>query len=165
MKTNIRAGFKDFKINNKGEASITLTVKAELTDEQILALHKLKSAGVVFTTISSAQTDIDDYEDEQPEPHQGITYKVDASGNVEADPNQVTFDELKTVDELPTDEVAQKRKRRTKAEIEADKAAAEKEVAQANKEAAASADLLEQAQEQADKDKEMLDELDPELPF
>jgi hypothetical protein len=104
MKTSIRAGFKDFKISNKGEVSINLSVKGELSDEQILTLHKLKGIGMVFADLHSGQADIGDYHDDeaQAEPYKGLSYTVSGDGNVNvADEDQLTLDAaLERLDEV-----------------------------------------------------------------
>jgi hypothetical protein len=95
MKTNIRAAFKDLKTNAKGSTSIVLELKGELSDEQILTLHKLKSIGMVFADLHSGQADIGDYHDDeaQAEPYKGLSYTVSGDGNVNvADEDQLTLD-------------------------------------------------------------------------
>lgn len=95
MKTTIKASFKDFKVNGKGEVTIVLGVKGELKDAQILALHRLKTSGVVFAELFDGQTDIDDYEhdDESEAEPQRISYKLN-NGNVDVDPDQLAFDDV-----------------------------------------------------------------------
>lgn len=62
MKTQFTASFKDFNAGAKD--IIKLEIKGELTDEQIVKLHKLKGNSVVVT-LASGQLELDDYEDHE----------------------------------------------------------------------------------------------------
>ncbi|WP_010498588.1 hypothetical protein [Paenibacillus elgii] len=73
MKTSIQVNFIDFNTNGKNDIILKFSVRGDLTDEQIIALHKLKKAGAGFMEISSAQKEIEDYgsghdDDEGAEP-------------------------------------------------------------------------------------------------
>lgn len=92
MKTQVKAAFQDF---NAGaiKTNIKLEVKSELTDEQIVALHKLKKGSIVFVQIASGQVDIDDYDDEDGEnsERQWVTSTTDKSGNADVSGNQLSI--------------------------------------------------------------------------
>lgn len=60
MKTQISAYFNDFNAGAKKDV-IKLEIRGELTDEQIVKLHKLKGNPVVVT-LASGQLELDDYE-------------------------------------------------------------------------------------------------------
>ncbi|MGG4452381.1 hypothetical protein [Brevibacillus porteri] len=89
MKTEVKAMFQDFNAGAKKDV-IKFEVKGDLTDEQIVALHKLKG-GSVFVQISSSQMDMDDIEGEE---HEGIKYSINEDGTVSVPANQMTIDEL-----------------------------------------------------------------------
>lgn len=89
MKTEVKAMFQDFNAGAKKDV-IKFEVKGDLTDEQIVALHKLKG-GTVFVQISSSQMDMDDIEGDE---HEGIKYSVNGDGTVSVPANQMTIDEL-----------------------------------------------------------------------
>ncbi|RAV18868.1 hypothetical protein [Paenibacillus contaminans] len=95
MKTQVKAAFQDFNAG-ANKTIIKLEVKSELTDEQIVALHKLKKGSIVFVQIASGQVDIDDYDDEDGEDseRQGVTYSTYKSGIVDAPGNQMSIDDL-----------------------------------------------------------------------
>jgi len=95
MKTQVKAAFQDFNAG-ANKTIIKLEVKSELTDEQIVALHKLKKGSIVFVQIASGQVDIDDYEDDENEhlERQGVPYSVDKSGAVEVQGNQMSIDDM-----------------------------------------------------------------------
>ncbi|WP_187698849.1 hypothetical protein [Paenibacillus alvei] len=63
MKTQISAYFNDFNAGAKKDV-IKLEIRGELTDEQIVKLHKLKGNSVVVT-LASGQLELDDYEDHE----------------------------------------------------------------------------------------------------
>ncbi|WP_068775809.1 hypothetical protein [Paenibacillus sp. FJAT-26967] len=95
MKTTVKINFTDFNTNNKNEQVIKLTVRGELSDEQILTIYKLKKQGVGFVDLFSAQTDIDDFEvEEEEEDHDGIEYTINGNGTVDADSDQVSIDDV-----------------------------------------------------------------------
>lgn len=89
MKTEVKAMFQDFNAGAKKDV-IKFEVKGDLTDEQIVALHKLKG-GTVFVQISSSQMDMDDIEDGERE---GVKYSVGGDGTVTVPPNQMSMDEV-----------------------------------------------------------------------
>lgn len=91
MKTEVKAVFQDFNAGAKKDV-IKFEVKGDLTDEQIVALHKLKG-GTVFVQISSSQMDIDDIEDEG-NVHEGIGYTVNGDGTVNVDSSQLSLDDV-----------------------------------------------------------------------
>ncbi|CAM5794687.1 hypothetical protein [Brevibacillus borstelensis] len=91
MKTEVKAVFQDFNAGAKKDV-IKFEVKGDLTDEQIVALHKLKG-GTVFVQISSSQMDIDDIEDEETV-HEGIGYTVNGDGTVHVDSSQLSLDDV-----------------------------------------------------------------------
>ncbi|MCY7485398.1 hypothetical protein [Paenibacillus alvei] len=62
MKTQISAYFNDFNAGAKKDV-IKLEIRGELTDEQIVKLHKLKGNSVVVT-LASGQLELEDLEDE-----------------------------------------------------------------------------------------------------
>jgi hypothetical protein len=109
MKTSTRVFFKKLQKDDK-KSVIQLELKGNINDKQMIALMNM-AGSIVDVDFITPQADIDDYEDE-PE-HEGITYTVNADGSVDADPNQVTLEDIE---------------------------AAQEEVAQANQEAAASVD-------------------------
>ncbi|MBY0088441.1 hypothetical protein [Brevibacillus brevis] len=89
MKTEVKALFKDFNAGEKKDV-LKFELKGDMTDAQIVALHKLKG-GQVFVQISSSQMDMDDIEGEE---HEGIKYSVNGDGTVSVPTNQMTIDEL-----------------------------------------------------------------------
>lgn len=82
MKTTVKVEWKDLKFGAK-DTTVTLVIKGDPTDEQILTLTKLKAAGTGYATLCSAQMDIDDYDDE------------------ELEENRVTLDDIEDEEELP----------------------------------------------------------------
>lgn len=62
MKTTVKVGFKDLKFGAK-ETTLPLVIKGDLSDAQKLALINIVGAGTGYAAISSAQADIDDYDD------------------------------------------------------------------------------------------------------
>ncbi|MGG4498006.1 hypothetical protein [Brevibacillus reuszeri] len=89
MKTEVKALFKDFNAGEKKDV-LKFELKGDMTDAQIVALHKLKG-GQVFVHISSSQMDIDDLDEES---HEGLQYSVNGDGTVVVPANQMTIDEL-----------------------------------------------------------------------
>ncbi|WPS88545.1 hypothetical protein SMD22_06210 [Brevibacillus halotolerans] len=59
MKTLVKATFLDFNAGSKKDI-LKFEIKGDLTDAQIVSLHKLKG-NIVFLDISSDQLDIYDY--------------------------------------------------------------------------------------------------------
>ncbi|MGG1443545.1 hypothetical protein ABE354_16150 [Brevibacillus laterosporus] len=98
MKTQIKATFQDFNAGSKKDI-LKFEIKGDLTDAQIVSLHKLKG-NIVFLDISSDQLDIYDY-DSESNVHEGIWYNVESSGNVEVTEEQLTIENVPTpVDEF-----------------------------------------------------------------
>ncbi|RFB31983.1 hypothetical protein DZB91_17485 [Brevibacillus sp. VP] len=98
MKTQIKATFQDFNAGSKKDI-LKFEIKGDLTDAQIVSLHKLKG-NIVFLDISSDQLDIYDY-DSESNVHEGIWYNVESGGNVEVTEDQLTIEDVPTpVDEF-----------------------------------------------------------------
>ncbi|AKF92702.1 hypothetical protein [Brevibacillus laterosporus] len=98
MKTLVKATFLDFNAGSKKDI-LKFEIKGDLTDAQIVSLHKLKG-NIVFLDISSDQLDIYDYESES-NVHEGIWYNVDTGGNVEVTEEQLTIEDVPTpIDEF-----------------------------------------------------------------
>ncbi|WP_438769111.1 hypothetical protein [Brevibacillus sp. JB24b] len=98
MKTQIKATFQDFNAGSKKDI-LKFEIKGDLTDAQIVSLHKLKG-NIVFLDISSDQLDIYDY-DSESNVHEGIWYNVDTGGNVEVTEEQLTIEDVPTpIDEF-----------------------------------------------------------------
>ncbi|GIO03443.1 hypothetical protein J5TS2_41110 [Brevibacillus halotolerans] len=98
MKTLVKATFLDFNAGSKKDI-LKFEIKGDLTDAQIVSLHKLKG-NIVFLDISSDQLDIYDY-DSEPNVHEGIWYNVDTGGNVEVTEEQLTIEDVPTpIDEF-----------------------------------------------------------------
>ncbi|AIG25144.1 hypothetical protein EGH10_10710 [Brevibacillus laterosporus] len=93
MKTLVKATFLDFNAGSKKDI-LKFEIKGDLTDAQIVSLHKLKG-NIVFLDISSDQLDIYDY-DSEPKVHEGIWYNVDTGGNVEVTEEQLTIENVPT---------------------------------------------------------------------
>ncbi|MDR7316606.1 hypothetical protein [Brevibacillus nitrificans] len=89
MKTEVKALFKDFNAGEKKDV-LKFELKGDLTDAQLVALHKLKG-GQVFINISSSQMDLDDIDDEE---HEGVEYSVNGDRTVDAAPNQLSMDDV-----------------------------------------------------------------------
>ncbi|MBG9772931.1 hypothetical protein [Brevibacillus laterosporus] len=98
MKTLVKATFLDFNAGSKKDI-LKFEIKGDLTDAQIVNLHKLKG-NIVFLDISSDQLDIYDY-DSESNVHEGIWYNVESGGNVEVTEDQLTIEDVPTpVDEF-----------------------------------------------------------------
>ncbi|MED1792828.1 hypothetical protein P4V54_09105 [Brevibacillus nitrificans] len=95
MKTEVKALFKDFNAGEKKDV-LKFELKGDLTDAQLVALHKLKG-GQVFINISSSQMDLDDIDDEE---HEGVEYSVNGDGTVDVAPNQLSIDDVPKQDVL-----------------------------------------------------------------
>ncbi|MEY9091882.1 hypothetical protein [Paenibacillus sp. RC84] len=93
MKTTVKINFTDLNTDKKDEQVIKLTVRGDLSDEQILTLYKLKKQGIGFVDLYSAQTDIDDFAKDDDD-HEGIEYTVNGGGTVEVDADQLSIDDL-----------------------------------------------------------------------
>ncbi|MEC0248866.1 hypothetical protein P4H65_24030 [Paenibacillus chitinolyticus] len=93
MKTTVKINFTDLNTNKKDEQVIKLTVRGDLSDEQILTLYKLKKQGVGFVDLYSAQTDIDDFAEDDDD-HEGIEYTVNNDGTAEVDSEQLSIDDV-----------------------------------------------------------------------
>ncbi len=91
MQTKVATSFTKFNTNKKNETILEFTVRGELTDEQIVRLHRLKAEGKGVIEIYSSQVTTDEYEDQ--EEHRGIEYQRNPDGTVDVDPNQITLDE------------------------------------------------------------------------
>ncbi|AKF94707.1 hypothetical protein [Brevibacillus laterosporus] len=108
MKTLVKATFLDFNAGSKKDI-LKFEIKGDLTDAQIVSLHKLKG-NIVFLDISSDQLDIYDYESES-NVHEGIWYNVDTGGNVEVTEEQLTIEDVPTpIDEFNKAKEAQDNK-------------------------------------------------------
>jgi phosphosulfolactate synthase (CoM biosynthesis protein A) len=95
MKTTVNVNFTKNNTNKKDEVVLEFQVRGELSDEQVVKLARLKSAGAVVVDIRTSQTDIDDYYHETP--REGIrgTINSDGSINVETkEEGQVTIEEV-----------------------------------------------------------------------
>lgn len=103
MKTEVKALFKDFNAGEKKDV-LKFELKGDLTDSQLVALHKLKG-GQVYIQISSSQMDIDDIDDEE---YEGVEYSVGGDGVVNVASNQLSIDDVpkqqEQEDEQGTDE-------------------------------------------------------------
>jgi len=93
MKTTVKINFTDFNTNKNDEQVIKLTVRGDLSDEQILTIYKLKKQGVGFVDLYSAQTDIDDFAEDEDD-HEGIEYTVNSDGTAEVDSEQLSIDDV-----------------------------------------------------------------------
>ncbi|MBA4535160.1 hypothetical protein [Brevibacillus halotolerans] len=93
MKTLVKATFLDFNAGSKKDI-LKFEIKGDLTDAQIVSLHKLKG-NIVFLDISSDQLDIYDY-DSEPNVHEGIWYNVESGGDVEVIEEQLTIEDVPT---------------------------------------------------------------------
>jgi len=103
MKTEVKALFQDFNAGAKKDV-IKFEVKGDLTDAQIVALHKLKG-GTVFVHISSEQRDIDDLEEEYDHGRAGVSYQVNGDSTVDVKPDQLSIDDVPAPqDEGPKEE-------------------------------------------------------------
>ncbi|MCR8986032.1 hypothetical protein NW801_13470 [Brevibacillus laterosporus] len=108
MKTLVKATFLDFNAGSKKDI-LKFEIKGDLTDAQIVSLHKLKG-NIVFLDISSDQLDIYDYGSES-NVHEGIWYNVDTGGNVEVTEEQLTIEDVPTpIDEFNKAKEAQDNK-------------------------------------------------------
>lgn len=94
MKTTVRVEWKDLKFGAK-ETTVSLIIKGDPSDEQILTLTKLKAAGMGYATLATEQMDIDDY-DEDDNDHEGIAYTVENDGTVDVDPGQISIEDIET---------------------------------------------------------------------
>jgi len=84
MKTKVKVEFGDIKFGNK--TVLPLVIKGDLTDGQILALTKLASAKDGFAVLSSAQMDMEDYDDRDEENvRDGVGYRQNSDGTVDVD--------------------------------------------------------------------------------
>lgn len=107
MKTEVKALFKDFNAGEKKDV-LKFELKGDLSDSQLVALHKLKG-GQVYIQISSSQMDIDDIEEDDD--HPGMEYSVGSDGVVQVDSSQLSLEDVATLenvtdpDELPSEEV------------------------------------------------------------
>ncbi|GED35061.1 hypothetical protein P9G84_23735 [Brevibacillus centrosporus] len=105
MKTEVKALFKDFNAGEKKDV-LKFELKGDLSDSQLVALHKLKG-GQVYIQISSSQMDIDDIEEDDD--HPGMEYSVGRDGVVQVDSSQLSLEDVATSenaadpDELPED--------------------------------------------------------------
>lgn len=91
MKTKIAAYFNDFNAGAKDV--IKLEIRGELTDEQIVKLHKLKRNDVIVT-LESGQMDLEDYEDDhEGMQYEGMQYTVNQDGTVDVEQGQMTLEE------------------------------------------------------------------------
>lgn len=111
MKTTVQIEWKDLKFGSK-DTTISLIIRGNPSDEQILMLTKLKAAGTGFATLSSAQMDIDDYIEENHVEHEGVEYTVNPDGTVDVDPNQVTIEEAAAAEADNVTDLETERKRR-----------------------------------------------------
>jgi len=89
MKTEVKALFKDFNAGEKKDV-LKFELKGDMTDAQIVALHKLKG-GQVFVQISSSQMDLDDLDEDERE---GIEFSVGEDGIVNVTPDQLSIDDV-----------------------------------------------------------------------
>jgi hypothetical protein len=131
MRTSTRVFFKKLQKDDK-KSVIQLELKGNINDKQMIALMNM-AGSIVDVDFITPQADIDDFEHDDEtgaDEHQGIKYTVNNDGSVDADPNQVTLDDIE---------------------------AAQAEVAQANQEAAASVDEVAKKRTRKNKEKEVLD--------
>ncbi|MFW5436283.1 hypothetical protein [Paenibacillus apiarius] len=114
MKTQISAYFNDFNAGAKKDV-IKLEIRGELTDEQIVKLHKLKGNSVVVT-LASGQMEMEDYEGED---YQNDLYAYDRLND---EGQQMSIDDVPPVEtsEEPagSDEVGENGENSTPAEEE-----------------------------------------------
>jgi hypothetical protein len=107
MKTTVKVGFKDLKFGAK-ETTLPLVIKGDLSDAQKLALINIAAAGTGFVVISSAQADIDDYDEEgdyTPDDKTRGSYKVASDGTVNAVQMNIDDVDSKLDGEPSTDEL------------------------------------------------------------
>ncbi|SDW79634.1 hypothetical protein [Paenibacillus sp. CF384] len=99
MKTILGVNFTKFNTNKKDETVLEFQVRGDLSDEQILALHKLKAAGQVTLGVGSSQMDIDDIRSAVQ--HEGIRGTIDKDGSVNVDDGgrQLTLEEAAAAEE------------------------------------------------------------------
>jgi hypothetical protein len=92
MKTTVNVNFTKNNTNKKDEVVLEFQVRGELSDEQVVKLARLKSAGAVVVDIRTSQTDIDDYYHETP--REGIRGTVNPDGTINVGDGQVTIEEV-----------------------------------------------------------------------
>lgn len=121
----LTAEFSNLNKDSK-KSVLGFIVKGDTSAAQSFEFYK-KAGSDITLTISESQMSIDEFE----ESHQGMKATLNGDGTIdldEEDDEQVTIDEvMKDVDETPSNVTNISNKRKTKAEKEAEKQAAEKD--------------------------------------
>jgi len=110
----IMAEFASLQRDSK-KTALKFNVKGD-SEEKAIELYPFAGRNVTLN-LQASQMSIDDYYGE--EPHDGIEYRVNPDGTVDADPNQVTIDEAAVSAEKVSDLEMERKKRGCKKKDEA----------------------------------------------